>query len=147
MGTSWEYFARYEIKPDEDFSDNIIHYIDGGSFDITYTTSGQLASILEYYGILLPVYDTYEPPISKMLELVDPFEVAAAASKGVELLQSEMNPMFGEAFSAEDTKCLFSGDDINEYNTVEILNESIRSYLERMIKLSNTGHYFVRSND
>lgn len=55
--------------------------------------------------------------------------------------------MFGEAFSAEDTKCLFSGDDINEYNTVEILNESIRSYLERMIKLSNTGHYFVRSND
>jgi len=147
MGTSWEYFKRYEVKHEEDFGYDMIHYIDSGSFIISYSTSSQLASIIEHQGILLPVYDAYEPPRSKMLELVDPHSVAVAARKGSELLQAEMNPMVKSFFSSNVLEPLFSAEDIDEYHTVESLNEKINSYLNEMIDLSNTGHYFVRSND
>ncbi|QQZ64501.1 hypothetical protein JI735_34240 (plasmid) [Paenibacillus sonchi] len=147
MGTSWEYFKRYEIKPDEDYGDDIIHYIDNDSLNITYSTSSQLASIIEHFGIQLPVYDVYEPPKSKILNLVDPLMVARAASKGIELLESEINPFVKSLGSSNDLEHLFSPNDIDEYHTAESLNERISSYLKKMVTLSISGHYFVRSND
>lgn len=80
MGTTWNYFKRYDNKPESgSMGSGIIHYLDGGEIELSHGTSAGLASILEHYDICLPVYDWTEPPVTKTLELIPPINVAGAA--------------------------------------------------------------------
>ncbi|ALS09905.1 hypothetical protein ABE82_26155 (plasmid) [Paenibacillus peoriae] len=148
MGTSWEYFKNYEIKADEDYGDDIIHYLDGGLFKISFPTSAQLALAVQNFGVILPVYDYTEPPESKILDdLIAPIEVALGAQKALDLLKTSVNPLVKSFYSSDKYQHLFDEKDIDGDHTVESLNERIRSYLEKMVLLSNEGHYFIRSRD
>jgi hypothetical protein len=147
MGADWVYFTHYEIKPDDDLGDDIIHYQNGGSFSINFLTSSFLGTVLEHFGVLLPVYDEMEPPSSKILSLVDPKLVEIAATKAIELLQQSLNPQVKSSYLAEEYTMLFDDSNFDEHHSVQSWNERILSYLKDMVQLSKDGHFFVRCMD
>lgn len=141
MGTSWNYFKQYKI---EQYCDEI-EYLDGDCFNINYQTSGLLAEMLEQFNGLLPVYDTYNAPISKKLDgLVEPLIIADAARKSMELLERFDNPLIEDATG--DKYPLFDEDDLTMDSTKQ-LNENIMYYLEKILRFSEQGFYFVREQD
>lgn len=150
MGVSWRYFKEYKIvEHEENDFDEMIRYIDDEEMILTYITSGTLRTVFENYGIHIPIYDQYEPPNSKILELVSPYKIVLACDGAIKILKEGINPEF-EGFDGKKS-LLWELDDLDGRNggsrTIEELNERIIDKLEYIRSISNRGYYFIENDD
>lgn len=150
MGVSWRYFRGYAIvKHEENDFDEMIRYFDDGKLILTYITSGTLRTVFENYGIHIPIYNQYEPPNLKTLELVSPNKIVHACEDAIKILNEGINPEF-EGFDGEKN-LLWELDDLDGRNggsrTIGELNERIIDKLEFIKSIFNRGYYFIENED
>ncbi|MGX5430291.1 vacuolar protein-sorting protein 36 [Bacillus cereus] len=150
MGVSWVCFKRYEIvKHEENDFDDMICFFDEKNLRIAHATCGTLRAVFAHYKIHIPIYNQFEPPNSKELELVSPVKIAKACEEAIKILKEGINPEF-EDFNGEKNM-LWELDDLDGrnggYKTIPELNCRIIDHLERIKLLSNQGYYFIQNED
>ena len=80
MAISWHYFKSYSIEKDDTYHD-VIRYQNGGQFDLTYSHSGKMLSLLNHFSVYIPSYDEFNPPASQQLDLIPPVVVKYACHR------------------------------------------------------------------
>lgn len=66
MGNALNYFKSYKIEPKKGDISAFIQY-DGDFMMLSYSTTEKLVQILRHFGLVLPTYDSTEPPASPLL--------------------------------------------------------------------------------